>query len=391
MYSELIMAPEQVSIQKPDGYMTDHRVRNLLEQEQALPPRTLDYGENDRFGLLGVEDTYESVVGMLFSGCEAMEEHFVGKRGRRKADVKLPEVRFDEARRFVIERSTHPDKSKQYFFQRVDNPSSGFILYRSPEGHILLRNPGQGDTSIGDNQEYAKLISQASNFLKEYAISLGMTAELLAPKEPKVKTAKKEHPLLDKLRPSSGKVAKFALVGSVYVGFPFYCVHSSMENGSRWEVANIRNDEEQIASDQAVVNKGNNQLLKLEQSVGSACAAALAPYSPDGNLGPVVSIADAASQLSRESRCNSSGENTQLLISQYQNDINNIDGDKQVLSNDEGGLSDEMSGKVPKEVLYDLGGVIVGGIGDLIFGLCYPEVLESLKRRKDAKTVVGQT
>jgi hypothetical protein len=380
-----------------NSFMDDARIRALLAQPTSIPPRELTYGDRDHFDLLEVEDTYEPIVMTLFDGCEAMEQHLISPRYSRKSTVTLPEISFDSVRSYTLSRTQ--DKvhtEKQYSFQRVGKPKSGFLLIRKSDGHILLRHPEQGETPFTDNEEYAKLITQAGSFLQEYARGCGITPEMLAkplPAPPAIKVPKPEKPpkLPRRGHPVAAQVARAAIVTSTLLGIPAYTVRGSIQTGSEWISTQLKQQREDIAGEQVYATQQNAKLKVMETSLGKLCATALAPYSPNNSLGS-VELSAAAAQLVEDDRCNLPGMNTQLVVQNYRSTINNINN----AYNDENTIYNNIQTKQQDEqmeyTVLVIAGLVVGAIGDGIAYVILDEINSSLKqRRKSLNTRLAES
>lgn len=178
-------SPGTVSQAKRMGYLAG------ATSEQS-PPRRVNFGEADPYGLLGHEDTYERMAGHLFEECEGIYRKLaavrpeVGKQARaamkgKRGSVTLPPATLMEIYEYELVR-TQDSASTHYLFHRKDRgyEDHGFrIVKKEDDDHVVINNLGVAKDYTKDDEEYFKLLTVAKKWLHDYAGQMNLEPRTL--------------------------------------------------------------------------------------------------------------------------------------------------------------------------------------------------------------------
>lgn len=223
----------------------DHRLLLEILAPSTLPatlPRTIAF-EDDPFGLLEINDTYDRLLGQGYNRAINLAENIVPqlesktrKLWANGKTIELPEKDLGDFYRFSLTVQRDPKNMTGFVhFRRTDESGKaerGFQLCRLEDGHIVLRDEARGIVDPENSEVYGDMVEKALRWLKIYAAQFGLMPEALnqLPYHPSKSELIKEFThlrlssLKNRIKASKRKLATGVVLAGLVTGAstPFY-------------------------------------------------------------------------------------------------------------------------------------------------------------------------
>ncbi len=179
----------------PDSFLMGGDLQRLYELTSSNyaatnMPRRIEMPDNDPFGLLEIDDTYEKLLGQGFRQAVNLVEAVLPTMGRKtKKDwsdgkrIELPEQSLSDLYSFRM--AAQKDKKGEcrfISFYRSEDPgvtNRGFTIHKRADGHLVLRDESRGDVDPNDDTSYSDMVRKSIRWIHDYAKQLGYQPDYL--------------------------------------------------------------------------------------------------------------------------------------------------------------------------------------------------------------------